>query len=295
MIYLTPKNMTDMHMSRYRCPKCSSLNSIDVNKTFDGRLLFQCLKCNICTIVSLTNNFDEAYLEFLDRYDNGYLTEIEDLKTLMEEEKMLRPSSEIRSLISKNNAVKNEFLKTILYSQHDYIVDYRLIEELESEMGDQLALLPIDNAITAALEEKKIERLYKFQEEAIRKILLGIDTIIIAPTASGKTEAFCIPILQKISEEVSHFGSLQDSVKGKISAIFVYPTKALSRDQLPKIKQLAERLGIRVNVFDGDSSKNEKDFILTSPPDIDYKTGNEFNTIRLIIKSLVKRVAFLQL
>jgi transcription elongation factor Elf1 len=72
--------MTDIHMSRYCCPQCSSLNSIDVNKTFDGRLLFQCLKCNICTIVSLTNNFDEAYPEFLDRYDNGYLTEIEDLK-----------------------------------------------------------------------------------------------------------------------------------------------------------------------------------------------------------------------
>src|SRR5436190_16468426 len=242
--------MTDMHMSRYRCPKCSSLNSIDVNKTFDGRLLFQCLKCNICAIVSLTNNFDEAYLEFLDMYDNGYLIEIENLKTLMEEEKILRPSSEIRSLISKNNAVKNEFLKTILYSQHDYIVDYRLIEELEAEMGDQLGQLPIDDAISVALKEKKIERLYKFQEEAIRKILLGIDTVIIAPTASGKTEAFCIPILQKISEEVSHFGSLQDSVKGKISAIFVYPTKALARDQLPKIKQLAERLGIRVNVFD---------------------------------------------
>jgi DEAD/DEAH box helicase domain-containing protein len=260
--------MTDMHMSRYRCPKCSSLNSVDVNNTFDGRLLFQCLKCNICAIVSLTNSFDEAYLEFLAMYDNGYLAEIEDLKTLMEQERILRPASEIKSLISKNNAVKNEFLKTILYSQYDYIVDYRLIEELEAEMGDQLEQLPIDDAITAALEEKKIERLYKFQEEAIRKILLGIDTVIIAPTASGKTEAFCIPILQKISEEVSYFGSLQDSVKGKISAIFVYPTKALSRDQLPKIKQLAERLGIRVNVFDGDSSKNEKDFILNFPPDI---------------------------
>lgn len=98
--------------------------------------------------------------------------------------------------------------------------------------------------------------------------MLGIDTVIIAPTASGKTEAFCIPILQKISEVVSYVGTLQDSMKGKISAIFVYPTKALSRDQLPKIKQLAEHLGIRVNVFDGDSSKNEKDFILTSPPDI---------------------------
>jgi DEAD/DEAH box helicase domain-containing protein len=47
-------------------------------------------------------------------------------------------------------------------------------------------------------------------------------------------------------------------VKGKISAIFVYSTKAVSRDQLPKIKQLAERLGIRVNVFDGDSSRNKK-------------------------------------
>lgn len=151
-------------MSRYRCPKCSSLNSIEVNKTFDGRLLFQCLKCNVCAIVSLTNNFDEAYLEFLDMYDNGYLTELEDLKTLMEQERILRPSSEIKSLISKNNAIKNEFLKTILYSQRDYIVDYRVIQELEAELGDQLAQLPIDDAITAALEEKKFERLYKFQE-----------------------------------------------------------------------------------------------------------------------------------
>jgi hypothetical protein len=97
-------------------------------------------------------------------YDNGYLTELEDLKTLMEQERILRPSSEIKSLISKNNAIKNEFLKTILYSQRDYIVDYRVIQELEAELGDQLAQLPIDDAITAALEEKKIERLYKFQE-----------------------------------------------------------------------------------------------------------------------------------
>jgi hypothetical protein len=52
----------------------------------------------------------------LDRYDNGYLTEIEDLKTWMEKEKILRPSSEIRSLISKNNAVKRVSQNYIIFS-----------------------------------------------------------------------------------------------------------------------------------------------------------------------------------
>ena len=86
------------------------------------------------------------------------------------------------------------------------------------------------------LSKKGIKRLYTFQEESINKILRGKNTVIVAPTASGKTEAFCIPILQKISEVIysSHLSSRQ------VFGIFVYPTKALSRDQLPKIREFAE-------------------------------------------------------
>jgi DEAD/DEAH box helicase domain-containing protein len=255
-------------MSRFRCPNCESFNSIQMDKTFDGRFLFRCSRCNICSILPLNNNLEETYLDFLDLFDKRCITTTENLRSLMEEEKIIRPQPEIRSLLSKNNANNNELLKKILYSDKDYIVDFKILEEADIELGSKVSELPIDDSLISALYENNVERLYKFQEEAITSIMLGKDTVIIAPTASGKTEAFSIPVLQKISENSSHFGSLLPRLKRKVSAIFVYPTKSLSRDQLPKIKRLAQSVGLHVNLLDGDTSKNERESILSSPPDV---------------------------
>ncbi|HKG41385.1 MAG TPA: DEAD/DEAH box helicase, partial [Nitrososphaeraceae archaeon] len=146
----------------------------------------------------------------------------------MEKEKIIRSELEVRSLIIENSANNNDLIKKILYSDKDYVVDFKVLEEADIELGTKVSELPIDESLIAALSENNIERVYKFQEEAIKKILLGKDMIIIAPTASGKTEAFSIPVLQKISEDTSHFGSLRwSSKKNSISAIFVYPTKSL--------------------------------------------------------------------
>src|SRR5207247_2936967 len=75
------------------------------------------------------------------------------------------------------------------------------------------------------------------------------------------------PILRQIVVELPRCGSLLTG-KGKVSAIFVYPTKALSRDQLPKIKELAEPLGARIAVFDGDTPESERSSVIESPPDV---------------------------
>ena len=79
----------------------------------------------------------------------------------------------------------------------------------------------------------KNKQFYKFQEDAIQEIVFGENIVIEAPTASGKTEAFLIPVIEKIKKE---------SNQGKVFAIFVYPTKALARDQFPKIKNLQIKL-----------------------------------------------------
>ena len=159
--------------------------------------------------------------------------------------------------------------------------------------------LPVDRSIIEAAMSKKIERLYKFQEDSLRQILCGDDVVIVAPTASGKTEAFSIPIIQKISEEISHFSSLRPKfgIKGKVLAIFVYPTKALARDQLPKVKHFAEHLGVNVSIFDGDTTKIEKDSIITTLiPEI---VITNFDTIhyhlfnRTRFSRLIKTVRFL--
>jgi len=53
-----------------------------------------------------------------------------------------------------------------------------------------------------------------------------------------------------------------------VFAVFVYPTKALARDQHPKIQKFAEKIGINVKVFDGDTNQNERREILENPPKI---------------------------
>jgi DEAD/DEAH box helicase domain-containing protein len=88
----------------------------------------------------------------------------------------------------------------------------------------------------------------------------GNNVVITAPTAAGKTEAFVVPIMQKILDE-------KDS-KGRVLALFVYPTKSLSKDQLPKIKEIADRLGMEVAVFDGDTKTLDRQKIFENPPQI---------------------------
>jgi len=263
--------------SRYKCPKCNSYNSVNVDKIFDGRLLFCCSKCNICALVPKdadADGPDSAYLEFLDLYDNGLIANSVDLNTIMQQERILRPPSEIKALLEKGNkGTTNKLLKEVLSSQKDYVVEYSLIQDSDSKLGSSVNELPVDDKIISVLSRKGIKQVYEFQEESIKRILLGIDTVIVAPTASGKTEAFCIPILQRISERLhSHLPYLDTNptttTRSQVSAIFLYPTKALSRDQIPKIRELAESVDIRVGIFDGDTSLRERNMILSTIPEI---------------------------
>ncbi len=261
--------------SRYRCPRCNLFNSINVNRIFDGRILFACSECNICAVVPKyvdVDSTDSAYLEFLNLYDNGQVANREDLKAIMQQERILRPSSEINKLVERNNkGLDNKLLKKVLYSQQDYVVEYRLIQDSDSRIGSPISKLPLDNKLIPNLHKKGIKHLYEFQEESINRVLLGEDVVIVAPTASGKTEAFCIPILQKISEFLhSSYSKTNQTrpIKGQVYAIFLYPTKALSRDQLPKIRTLATSLGLSVDIFDGDTSLDEKNRILGAAPQI---------------------------
>ena len=263
--------------SRYRCPRCNSYNSVNVDKIFDGRLLFCCSKCNICALVPKNTDADgpdSAYLEFLDLYDNGHIANSVDLNTIMQQERIVRPSSEIDALLEKGSkGTTNKLLKEVLSSQKDYVVEYNLIQNSDSKLGSLVNELPVDDKIISVLSRKGIKQVYEFQEESIKRILLGTDTVIVAPTASGKTEAFCIPILQRISERLhADFPYLDTTptttTRSQILAIFLYPTKALSRDQLPKIRELAESVGIHVGIFDGDTSLQERNMILSTTPEI---------------------------
>ena len=77
-----------------------------------------------------------------------------------------------------------------------------------------------------------------FQAQSIKKILAGKNVIISAPTGSGKTEAFTIPIIQKI---------LQNYSKG-VFALLTYPLNALVDDQVSKINEIIEACGLEERI-----------------------------------------------
>ena len=215
-----------------------------------------CSKCGIEDILEFSKNPDEVFLEFLTRYDKGLVTE-KGLSEGLTDEGIIRSEKEIKEMIGKNNPEK--FIEKILFSKKDFISEYKILKNSEPKMGSKVEELGLEKEISDFLNELKIKQFYKFQEDAIQEVVFGENVVIEAPTASGKTEAFLIPVIQRIKKE---------SNQGKVFAIFVYPTKALARDQYPKIKKFADKIKINVKVFDGDTKIEERREIIEKSPEI---------------------------
>ena len=239
---------------KFSCPKCNA--KIEITKTFNKKMHILCSKCGIEDILEYSKNYDEVFLEFLSKYDKGLISGGQ-LRQELKDEGIIRDESEIKQIIEENKP--DEIIKEILHTKKDYVSQYKVFKSPEPKMGCIPEEIGLDKKISKELSSSGINQFYKFQEDAIKEIIFGENIIIEAPTASGKTEAFLIPILQKIKK---------DGVKNNVFAILVYPTKALSRDQYPKILKFTEQIGIDVRVFDGDTNLEERQKIIENPPQI---------------------------
>ena len=240
----------------YYCPRCKS--KIYVQRTFNQKIHFGCPKCKIEDIIDSKKNLDEAFLEFLIKFDNDEIPTSGESESTLEKEGILQTEDQINKMIGDSKIA--EITRSILFSKRHYVSHFKIIEEPDPEMGTNVTNSGLDQRIIEALESKGIKRFYKFQEEAIHRIVSGDNVVITAPTASGKTEAFVVPILERISSLKNYMSAIQ--------AIFVYPTKSLSRDQYPKIKEIADKINIKSAVFDGDTKQIERTEILANPPQV---------------------------
>ena len=91
-------------------------------------------------------------------------------------------------------------------------------------------------------------KLYEHQAETYESIKDGEHVIITTPTASGKTLAFNLPILETMIED-------RDA-----TALYIYPAKALSNDQLHVLENLEKELDLKINprTYDGDTPREDK-------------------------------------
>ncbi|MDE0224023.1 MAG: DEAD/DEAH box helicase [Gammaproteobacteria bacterium] len=112
--------------------------------------------------------------------------------------------------------------------------------------------------LRVALKVRGIERLYQHQSDAIEQALKGANVVLQAPTASGKTLAFQVPMLESLRETGAH-------------ALMIYPTKALALDQREQLTQLTSAMrGRQIESwwYDGDTDHEHRSVLRKNPPAI---------------------------
>jgi DEAD/DEAH box helicase domain-containing protein len=120
----------------------------------------------------------------------------------------------------------------------------------------------VNPRLREVLAQRGIERLYSHQEEAYRKIASGANSVIVTPTASGKTLCYNLPVLNRLMSDPG------------ARAMYLFPTKALSEDQLDELHGLIEAAGSDLCAFtyDGDTPQDARrairqraNVVLTNP------------------------------
>ncbi|MGZ6345030.1 MAG: DEAD/DEAH box helicase, partial [Candidatus Limnocylindrales bacterium] len=93
------------------------------------------------------------------------------------------------------------------------------------------------------LELAGVPALYSHQAEALEALRAGHDVVVVTPTASGKSLCYDLPVLQAVLDEPA------------ARALYLFPTKALSQDQLAGLRELARAAEIELaaDVYDGDT------------------------------------------
>lgn len=107
------------------------------------------------------------------------------------------------------------------------------------------------NNLSKKLEDylnKNNIKLYEHQVDSYNAVENKENVIITTPTASGKTLAFNLPVFNKLSKD------------SKATALYIYPAKALSNDQLSVLKSMEKETGIKISpaTYDGDTPKKLK-------------------------------------
>ncbi len=116
---------------------------------------------------------------------------------------------------------------------------------------------PLPESLRAALRDGGIGRLYTHQVDAIARVRAGRDVLVVTGTASGKSLAYQLPVLETLVRDP------------EARALFLFPTKALEQDQLKSLRPLLPRgSGIRAEILDGDTPAHRRAQLKEQPPHI---------------------------
>ncbi|TFG94622.1 DEAD/DEAH box helicase, partial [Candidatus Thorarchaeota archaeon] len=133
---------------------------------------------------------------------------------------------------------------------------------------------PLSKEMLQFLKSKGIVKPTPIQEKAIPLLLEGKqNSLLLAPTGSGKTEAALLPLLNKL-----HHMSKQRELFG-FYIIYITPLKALNRDVFKRIIELCEHIGLTADVRHGDTTQYARRKQAINPPNLLITTPESLQAI----------------
>jgi DEAD/DEAH box helicase domain-containing protein len=134
------------------------------------------------------------------------------------------------------------------------------LSEIPSREADVVPIPEsLDPRVRASLEAQDVSGLYRHQVEAFSAATRGEHIVVATGTASGKTLAFNLPVLDALAAEP------------KLRALYLYPTKALAQDQARALTSF-HLPRLRPAIYDGDTEAERRwqirkwaNVILTNP------------------------------
>lgn len=119
---------------------------------------------------------------------------------------------------------------------------------------------PWPRAMAGVLRDLGIPSLYSHQAEAIDALRAGHDVVVATPTASGKSLVYALPVLESFLRDPD------------ARALFLFPLKALARDQLAAFRGMTARWPEDARplaaVYDGDTTPHFRRKIRENPPHV---------------------------
>ncbi len=140
------------------------------------------------------------------------------------------------------------------------IAHWETIESRNAQYVDFPEDIPPE--IKLALNKKGINKLYIHQAEAYKKVKEGKNIVVVTPTASGKSLCYNLPIFTSFLNKAGY------------KALYLFPTKALSYDQLRELYDLVNLIDypIKTYTFDGDTPSDARkkirmagDIVISNP------------------------------
>ncbi|MFO7814222.1 MAG: DEAD/DEAH box helicase [Halanaerobiales bacterium] len=146
-------------------------------------------------------------------------------------------------------------MKSSLLNRSKFMNRVTSWKEIEACEGEYVNLPnKLNKRIKKVLKDKGIDKLYSHQKKAYDYVENEKNTVVVTPTASGKTLCYNLPVLNSILENDNN------------RALYLFPTKALSQDQLSGLYDLIRALDeeIKTYTYDGDTQVDARKSIRQS-------------------------------